>query len=125
MLEHKPAWWRLYLLVPGMFGLMAVEQFRPMTGLTHLFFDAAVMVLTFGAMLGWVYLNQAHMETDDHRSSSRARLFKITVYEPRTSTRPVESSTNNSPPVAPARALSHLHARQMPVRSGSDQRFLN
>ena len=125
MLKHEPAWWQLYLFAPIMFGLLAVAQLRPWPGLSAQVFEAAVMALTFGAMFVWVYLNRAQLGADDRRRSSDARPYKITIYEPRLSPPPVESSVYDSSPVALARPATRLRGRQLPVRSGSNQRFPN
>ncbi len=125
MLKHKPAWWQLYLLAPVMFSLMAIEHLKPLPGVSDQIFDTVVMVLTFGALLGWVYWNRANLRMDDRRGRTSVRSYKITVYEPATNTTPDTWDSDDLISGAPARPLTPLQARQLPVRPGSHQRFLN
>jgi len=122
MLKHKTAWWQLYLLVPIMFGLMAVEHLKPLPGIPDPIFDATIMILTFGAMLGWVYLNRADLGSG---AKAGPRSFKITVYEPATNTPSAEWDSDRLIPEMHAHPLTRLTTRQSPVRPGNKQHLLN
>ncbi len=81
MKTRKPAWWQLYLLVPIMLGLVALEALRPLPGVSDQIVDAAIVLLFFGSMLFWVHANgglleRYYMEHDEPYD------FKVTLYAP-------------------------------------------
>ncbi len=80
--DRKPAWWQLYLLVPIMFGLLVVEHFVPLPRVSDQIVDGGIVVLTFGAMAGWVHANGGLLERYYMERDGTAHNLKITVYEP-------------------------------------------
>ena len=81
MKTHKPAWWQLYLLIPIMFVLIAIESLEPLPGMSNDIVDAGIVVLFFVAVLGWVHLNGGLLERYYMDQDGNYDL-KITVYEP-------------------------------------------
>jgi hypothetical protein len=82
MKHRKPQWWQLYSLVPLMFGLMALEHWAPLPGISDTAVDAGIVVLTFVAMLVWVHLNGGLLEWYYVERGEASSDLKITVYEP-------------------------------------------
>lgn len=80
MRTHKPAWWRLYLLIPIMFILIALEGLEPLPGMSNEIVDAGIVVLFFVAVLGWIHINGGLLERYYMEQDGNYDL-KITVYE--------------------------------------------
>ena len=82
MQHRKPAWWQLALLIPIMFGLMALDHVFPLASISDGNVDAGILILTFVAMLVWLNKNGGRLEwyyVDKDRALDN---LKITVYEP-------------------------------------------
>jgi len=82
MQSRKPAWWQLYLLVPIMFGLIALERLLPLPRASDAIVDAAIVVLTYGAMLFWVHINGGLLERYEMERDTSLRHLTMVVYEP-------------------------------------------
>jgi hypothetical protein len=84
--EHKPAWWQLYILVPVMIGLILVEQLDPLPGIASEIIDLSVVVLTFGTMLAWMWINSGLIEFEEMEKDESLCYLNITLYDPQTDT---------------------------------------
>lgn len=82
MKTRKPAWWQLYMLVPMMFVLLAVQHIASLPGVSDQLVDAGIVVFTFAAMMVWVHLNGGLLEWYEVDKDASFYDLKITVYEP-------------------------------------------
>ncbi len=123
MQHPKPAWWQLVLLVPIMFGLLALEHVTPFPGMSDADVDAGILILTFAALLLWLQQNAGRLEwyyVDRDRASSELR---ITIYEPAAQTPSVESA--DQPPLSMARSRVPERSRIATSRKDDDKSPLN
>jgi hypothetical protein len=84
MSQHRPAWWQLYILFPLMIGLILLEQFRPLPETAPELVDVGIVMLSFGAMLGWMRINSGLIESEEMQKDRSLRNLKITVYDAET-----------------------------------------
>ncbi len=82
MQNRKPAWWQLWMLVPLMFVLMALEHVTPLPGVSDGIVDTGILILTFVGMMAWVHLNGGLLERYGADRDEALQNLKITVYEP-------------------------------------------
>ena len=61
---HKFRWWVLYVLVPLMIGLIALDYEAPMSRTWHLILLVAIAAVICGLALAWVERNARFVETD-------------------------------------------------------------
>ncbi|MEW5717597.1 MAG: hypothetical protein AB1817_03115 [Chloroflexota bacterium] len=70
-----------------MVGLVLLEHWDPFPGISPEIVDLGIVVLTFGAMLVWMRLNNGMIEYAEMRREKTFPHLKITIYDPQ-----VESS---------------------------------
>jgi hypothetical protein len=108
MKTRKPAWWQLYLLVPTIFVLIAIEGLEPLPGISNNLADAGIVVLFFVVVLWWVHLNGGLLERYYLQQDGNYNL-QVTVYPP---TAKPNDNGNNSHDLTPlAMPRSDLHLR--------------
>ncbi len=103
MQNRKPAWWQLWMLVPLMFVLMALEHVTPLPGVSDGVVDTGILILTFVGMMAWVHLNGGLLERYGIDRDKALQNLKITVYEPA-----VKNDVDQvDPPAATPAVMSH------------------
>lgn len=105
MLNRKPAWWQLYLLVPFMAFLLGIEYFAPLPDMPEEVVVAGIVGITFAAMLGWMYVNGGLMEWHEIDDDASYSDYEITVYEPTSRTNEEDSGPNEPEKFAISRPI--------------------
>lgn len=62
-LHRQACWWQLSLLAPLMAGLLLIDVHMKLSTLEHQTIEVGVMLLMYGAMAYWLWINQAALES--------------------------------------------------------------
>ncbi len=100
MQNRKPAWWQLFLLVPIMVGLLLLEHYVPLPGVSAEIVDVGIVVFTFVGMLVWVHVNGGLLEWYEVNQDESSHDLKVTVYEPASKRKGDGNGSGNSTPFA-------------------------
>ena len=79
--EQKPAWWILYLLIPGMIGLLMLAGQLPLVSWEYQIVDVGIVLFVFGLMALWIHANQSALTWDEVRQTDWTEM-RIQVFEP-------------------------------------------
>ncbi len=93
---RKPAWWQLVLLIPIMFGLLALEHVVPLPGISDAYVDGGIVILTFAALFVWTWWNSGRLEWYYVDKDESLRNLKVTVYEPVSKMQDAEPQSEDS-----------------------------
>lgn len=99
---RRPAWWRLYALVPLMGGLLMLESYAPLSPGWHECVQIGIVLFVFGLVWVWVRANAVALLEVGYDTNDRE-----TVQE--TNGMTIRSSR-------PRLAGSRVHVRQMRAR---------
>ena len=125
MQSRKPAWWQLYIMVPIMFVLLAVEHWLSLPGVSPEAVDAAIVVFTFAGMLGWIHLNGGLLEWYEVDRDKSYYDLKITVHEPTSNKRADAGGSDNLPSYAMPRSFAGIRDEQGIQLKEEQKWFLN
>lgn len=62
--NRKPSWGHLSLLVPLMLGLLLIDSYLKLSQLEHEFIEVGIVLLMYGSMACWLWVNQAALENE-------------------------------------------------------------
>ena len=82
--QPKPAWWVLYGLVILMLVILALEGVDGLPDWTNEVASIGIVVMVFGGMMLWVWLNSANLWNEELRNID-PREFEIVEYQPQRS----------------------------------------
>ncbi len=126
-MEHrKLAWWQIYLLVPLMFGLLALEHFFPLPRVSADEVDAGAVVLVFVAALLWVQVNGGLLEWYYIEHDEPHYDLKITVYEPAAARKKQQRILSHGPNYldSPTESLESFAKRKTEMEPEEQDRWL-
>jgi hypothetical protein len=95
-------WWQIKLLVPLMFGLLVLDKkYLALSPLGHQFMLVAIVIVVYGLMAYWLYVNQAAVREASDQAEPWRRIDDLEPARPSTSSS-VESGQNK--PIAAERS---------------------
>ncbi len=119
MKNRKIAWWQPFLAAPIGFGLMILEHFNPLPGVSDGLVDAVIVILIFAAILGWVQINSGLLEWYYVERDESGYDLKVTVYEPEVENDRQEDADEEAAPAKNQRPP--LRMRQAPLIRSKEQ----
>lgn len=73
--NRKPRWWQLSLLAPLMTGLLLVDVHMNLSPAAHQMVEVGVVLLMYGAMAYWLWMNQAALESTVNETQTQPQTI--------------------------------------------------
>lgn len=74
---QRPKWWLLSLLIPLMGGMMFWQHRLKLSAFWHQFFGVAMILLVYGLMGVWLWLNADYFDNEPTRSAHESAYGAI------------------------------------------------
>ena len=75
----RPKWWLLYLLLPVLVGLLAIESKASISDAGHRVVEVGIVVLIFGLIELWLRVNNANIRAEQWRAT-QGREYRRVIY---------------------------------------------
>ncbi|MFN8493021.1 MAG: hypothetical protein U0350_35790 [Caldilineaceae bacterium] len=89
--KRKPKWWQLGLLAPLMVGLLILDARLTLSQWEHQCIEVGVVLLMYGSMACWLWLNQEALENEANKPGGWQRIAPETLQQPTEPLPPVET----------------------------------
>lgn len=93
--KRKPQWWQLGLLAPLMAGLLILDTHLALAQWAHQCIEVGVVLLMYGSLACWLWLNQAALESEASKPGGWQRIDLETLQPPTALLPPAETEQPN------------------------------
>jgi hypothetical protein len=100
-------WWQLELIIPSMFALLVLEKkYLTLSPLGHQFMLVAIVLVVYGLIAYWLYVNQAAVQGESDQPGPWQRMAEQT---------PV-GQPSSSPEAVAHSEVSHFDHPALPIQ---------
>lgn len=89
--KRKPQWWQLGLLAPLMAGLLILDMHLTLAQWAHQCIEVGVVLLMYGSLACWLWLNQAALESEMSKPGNWQRIEPENLSTPIALRQPAET----------------------------------